>query len=126
MSDELPDTILGYPVVVNDALETPAIEFAGVRIVDACDHPDFVADVSVNRIQKEEGGRVAAYTADVRVKCAKCGRPFRWIGLQAGMSYSAPMVSVDGLELRAPIVPQGQDEPLPSLPGFRIETRGMQ
>ena len=68
----------------------------------ACDHPDFAARVDVARLM--DTGRFAA---DVRIKCVACGEPFRFLGLAAGLSPYEPRVSVDGLELRAPIEPQG-------------------
>lgn len=71
-------------------------------IVSACGHLNFVARVAVNRLV--DTGR---YSADVRVNCVECGEPFRFLGVEAGLSPYAPMVSVDGLELRAPIEPQG-------------------
>lgn len=66
-----------------------------------CDHADFAASVTVNRL--EDTGR---FVADVTIECARCGELFRFIGLPSGVSPYAPMVSVDGLELRAPIEPQ--------------------
>jgi hypothetical protein len=68
-----------------------------------CKHEDFEAHVDVNRM--EDTGRFAA---DVRVSCARCGEPFRFIGLESGVSHTRPMCSVDGIELRAPIEPEGE------------------
>ena len=73
-----------------------------------CDHMNFAANVAVNRIQEGEGGPVTKYMADVTVKCADCGTPFRFIGLPAGIDFKSPMVSVNGEELRAPIAPRGE------------------
>lgn len=67
-----------------------------------CDHPNFEAVVSVNRIVDK--GR---FTADVHVRCAKCGVRFRWLGFAAGLHPTEARVSVDGFELRAPIEPDG-------------------
>lgn len=67
-----------------------------------CEHKDFAARVAVNRL--EDTGR---FTADVTIKCSECGEPFRFLGLAAGSSPYEPKVSVDGLELRAPIEPKG-------------------
>lgn len=73
-----------------------------------CEHHDFAANVEVGRIQDGEGGPVVKYMADVRIVCADCGTPFRFIGLPSGVDYKSPMVSVNGEELRAPIAPQGE------------------
>lgn len=70
-----------------------------------CDHPEFVAHVAVGRLSDDDGGPIAGYSAAVKVECAKCGLKFRFIGLAAGNHYAEPRVSVDGLELRAPIEP---------------------
>lgn len=67
-----------------------------------CPHLEFRATVTVNRL--EDTGR---FSADVRVECLGCGSPFRWMGVPAGLSPYEPRVSIDGLELRAPIEPEG-------------------
>lgn len=68
-----------------------------------CEHKNFEADVTVNRI--EDIGR---FMADVRVRCVDCGTPFRFVGLPAGMDYNSPTVSVDATEGRFPIAPKGE------------------
>jgi hypothetical protein len=68
----------------------------------SCEHKDFNARVSVNRL--EDTGR---FSADIRIQCAACKEPFRFLGVEAGSSPFEPKVSIDGLELRAPIEPQG-------------------
>lgn len=71
-------------------------------VSDRCEHKDFTADVQVNRL--EDSGR---FTADVRVTCAECRTPFRFIGLPAGVDLNSPTVSTDATEGRFPIAPQG-------------------
>lgn len=71
----------------------------------ACEHKNFRANVSVGRLTQTDDGPVTGYCADVTVSCAECGLPFRFIGLAAGNHHSEPRVSVDGVELRAPIEP---------------------
>lgn len=68
-----------------------------------CEHPEFRAEVDVNRL--EDIGR---FHADVRIFCAKCGEAFRFIGVPAGLSFTGPAVSVDGIELSLPIEPEGE------------------
>jgi len=70
-----------------------------------CDHSDFQAQVNVGRLSNETGGPIAVYTADVTISCAQCGVPFRFVGLTAGSHYAEPRVSIDGIEMRAPIEP---------------------
>lgn len=67
-----------------------------------CAHKDFSAWVNVFRL--EDTGR---FSADIRIKCSECDEPFRFLGVPGGLSPYEPRVSIDGLELRAPIEPQG-------------------
>lgn len=69
-----------------------------------CEHVNFAAKVDVARLTNT-AGVVERFAAEVHVRCADCGVRFRWLGLEMGLSYSEPMTSVDGFELRAPIVP---------------------
>jgi hypothetical protein len=69
--------------------------------VKDCPHEQFEANVEVNRIIDK--GR---FTADVRILCAQCKIPFRFIGVDAGFSPDFPTVNVDGTELCAPIEPE--------------------
>lgn len=89
-----------------------------------CPHEDFDAVVEVNRLTSEPGGPVTAYSADIRIRCAQCGEPFRWIGVQAGMRPDRPMVSVDETELHAPIRPASADPDFGlGIPGFAVRWR---
>lgn len=71
----------------------------------ACEHMNFRSEARVGRLSEREGGPISAYTVDVRICCVDCGLPFRFVGLPAGHHYAEPRVSVDGLELRAPLEP---------------------
>lgn len=66
-----------------------------------CRHEAFLAVVNVNRL--EDSGK---FIADIRITCAQCKEPFRFVGLAAGVRFDRPLVSIDGLELRAPIEPE--------------------
>lgn len=66
-----------------------------------CPHADFQASVSVHRFLD-----TGKFMADVLVRCARCGEPFRFVGVPSGLDFERPMCSIDGLELRAPIEPQ--------------------
>lgn len=78
-------------------------------MADQCQHMNFGANVSVGRITKSEGAPVDYFTADVRIKCADCGLPFQFLGLEAGMDTQGARVSVDGLEARLAVCPQGAE-----------------
>lgn len=66
-----------------------------------CQHEEFRAIVGVHRIL--DAGK---FMADIRITCVECDEPFRFVGAPAGVNYDQPMVSIDGLELRAPIEPE--------------------
>lgn len=84
-----------------------------------CKHELFCASVSVNRLNREDGGPIVAYTADVRVSCHQCGQPFEFFGLPVGYSAYRPAVSLDGQELRVPLVVPGTVPP-EGLPGYSV------
>jgi hypothetical protein len=67
-----------------------------------CPHPDFAANVTVNRL--EDSGR---FCADVRIECVACGVPFRFIGLPLGLDLNGAAVSADGCEARLAVAPKG-------------------
>jgi len=68
-----------------------------------CLHEDFAANVEVNRIVDS-----ASFSADIRVECASCHEPFRFLGeLPSGLLQGRPSVSIDELELHVPIEPEG-------------------
>lgn len=74
----------------------------------SCNHENFAAEVDVNRLlQDEESAEPNRWQADVRIKCADCGLPMRFIGLPAGMDLNGAAVSVDGEEGRFAIAPRG-------------------
>lgn len=70
-----------------------------------CEHFNFKCSAAIGRLSKVEGGPITGYCADVRVNCAECGLPFRFIGIAAGNNPFEPRVSIDGTELRAPLEP---------------------
>lgn len=76
-----------------------------------CMHKDFHANVAVGRIIAEgaaDDSLPIAYSADITIKCKDCGKPFEFMGLPMGYSPMQPMCSVDGLEARVPLKPQGE------------------
>ena len=67
-----------------------------------CKHEQFEAHVKVARLE-DTGG----FIAEITVKCTQCSTPFQFLGLQAGIDTQGAMVSLDGLEARIAIAPEG-------------------
>jgi len=76
--------------------------------VSICNHPEFQAAVAVARLEDIQG-----YMADITINCLSCGMPFKFVGLPSGLHFKKPMVSVTGMELRAPIEPVVPTLPVP-------------
>lgn len=87
-----------------------------------CPHENFEACVDIARVLSAEGDRDPAYfMADITAGCTDCGEPFRWTGLQAGMSPGRPMCSVDEKTLHAPLRAASADPDFGlGLPGFAV------
>ena len=68
-----------------------------------CAHENFRADVAVGRFID-----TGKFMADIKVYCVACGEPFRFLGVPAGIAWDRPAASIDGLELHAPIEPEGE------------------
>lgn len=77
----------------------------------ACEHQNFTAIVNVNRINREDGGPVVAYSTDITVACRDCGQPFEWFGLPNGFSYYQPTISLDAKTIHIPLVIPGTRPP---------------
>ena len=73
-----------------------------------CVHEGFECNVNVARMPDVEGGPVKRFMADVTIKCAQCGIPFRFIGLPAGCDLNGASVSVGATEARLAIAPKGE------------------
>lgn len=87
----------------------------------SCEHHNFAATVAVGRLTKSEDGPATSYVADVRIECADCGRKMQFMGLPAGYDTGAACVSVDGLEARLALCPQGQDISTLDRIGFQFQ-----
>lgn len=72
-------------------------------MTDQCAHMNFRATVNVARIEDK-----GAFGADVRIACDDCGLPFQFLGLDPGLDMQGARVSLDGLEARLAICPQGK------------------
>ena len=75
---------------------------------DGCPHASFACECDVNRLPTKDGGPVERYCLDVRVRCADCGLPFRFIGLPAGLDLNGASVSINAEEGHFAIGPKGQ------------------
>lgn len=85
----------------------------------ACAHEAFTSYVAVNRLTSGDDGPVTGYAADIRISCAQCGEPFRFVGVPVGLTPDRPMCSMDEAELRAPIRPASADSDFGlGIPGF--------
>jgi hypothetical protein len=90
-----------------------------------CPHENFDAFVDVGRITKSDADpTVVGYSAEIKVSCHDCGEPFRWTGVQAGLSPARPMCSVDEVTLLAPLRPASADPDFGlGLPGYAVAFR---
>ena len=69
-----------------------------------CEHFNFKANVNVARIEHTDN-QPMTFSADITINCADCGEKFHFIGVDYGYSPLQPMLSANGLEMRAPIRP---------------------
>ena len=88
-----------------------------------CEHKNFHCHAAVARISDVEGGPITQYCATIEIHCVDCKKPFEFVGLPCGLTPYRPTVGIDGLELRAPIVPQGQ-KVAEGLPSFGVSVGG--
>jgi len=46
------------------------------------------------------------FVAEVRIICVQCREPFRFIGIEPGVSWDKPACSIDGIEALLPVEPE--------------------
>ena len=85
----------------------------------SCEHKNFRVDAIVNRLTREEGGPVYAYTCDLKVKCVECDLPFTFPGLANGISSHEARVSINGETMCVPIKPADKTH-FEFFPGFDV------
>ena len=89
-----------------------------------CLHEEFQVEAVVERVwsgQKEGEGDLALHTT-IKIRCAACHTRFGFPGLGKGMLWDRPTTDLSGLELRAPIRPEGHlTSMMADLPGFEME-----
>lgn len=81
-----------------------------------CVHPDFEANVAVNRFE-DSGG----FMAEVRIICRECKQAFRFLGLLMGLHFAGATVNADGTEARLAICPANEEPKLPDVLGFSVK-----
>jgi hypothetical protein len=86
-----------------DRLNGKPVNFAEMNLA-TCKHENFRTDVRVARLT--DTGR---FVADIRIHCVDCGIPMQFKGVAAGYNADGAAVSIDGLELRIGICPQGAE-----------------
>ena len=79
--------------------------------MEFCRHEGFQTACLVMGSRPDDRAAVDQYRAEIKIRCAQCGLPFRFKGLIAGFSQGAPTVSMHGDELRIPLEP-APDAPL--------------
>jgi len=66
----------------------------------------FESEVKVHRLLENEGDDDPThYSADIKIRCAKCKEQFLFLGMDMGFHPSKPMMSFDQTEARIPILP---------------------
>jgi hypothetical protein len=75
-----------------------------------CDHEQFKARVSVAHPRDNKDQPDAGYSATITIRCGLCGELFEFLGVSAEPSTDRPMVAHDGVELRIPLKPKGEDQ----------------
>lgn len=82
---------------------------AGSKNPDDCRHEQFFTQSAVGRLMNGDYYTAEdipiGFTVDIKINCIECGMPFHFKGVEYGLSPNEPRLSVDGLELRAPIAP---------------------
>lgn len=74
-----------------------------------CEHLNFEVEADINRITDDDKSSTQPHRwmAEIRIRCAECKLPMRFIGLPAGLDLDSPCVSVNAEEARLPIAPRG-------------------
>ena len=66
----------------------------------------------------KDGGR---YTAELSMKCADCGKSFKFLGLPIGLNLNGATVSFDGKTATLAVAPEGEAiPPISGVEGYSI------
>ena len=85
---------------------------------DPCNHDKFKGNFDVTKLETD-GKLTGNIMADIRIECADCKQPFRFMGTRIGMSFREPMANPTREELRAPIEPS--DGSIGNTPGEKLQ-----
>lgn len=91
--------------------------------MSGCKHNE-AHNVVVNVSYMEDSER---FSADIKIECGKCGRPFQFLGMPLGLDLEGVSMTVDGQEAHLAIAPVGTvPQPLDAalLRGYRIKLPG--
>jgi hypothetical protein len=69
-----------------------------------CKHPEFEANVTVNRLEDSN-----QFIAEIYINCSTCQKPFQFLGLPIGLHLNGAAMSADGKEARLAISPITND-----------------
>lgn len=92
-----------------------------------CEHERFEVEAVVERVWSgdREGEGDLALHSTIKVRCADCRVRFGVPGLPAGLLWDRPTTDPTGLELRAPLRPDGHlTSMMADLPGFEMRMGG--
>ena len=79
-------------------------------VKENCTHDNFKANVKTIKIADDnDTTKITGYRCEVSIFCVDCGEAFNFVGLPAGYDVNHPTISIDGLELRVPIAPSGEN-----------------
>lgn len=70
--------------------------------MNACTHEEQEIDCKVAYMSDS-----GSWMLEVIVTCKMCRKPFRFLGTDAGISFTRPMVDVSGTTIHLPMEPEG-------------------
>lgn len=68
-----------------------------------CKHLNFDVQPTVARMED-----TGAFMLELKCHCTDCGKPFQFLGLQAGLDMQGARCSLDGLQAMLAIAPEGE------------------
>jgi hypothetical protein len=65
-----------------------------------CKHQEWHTNAQIF-LMEDTGHRIVTF----QIKCTQCDTPFSFVGVEHGIFFDRPSLSVDGLDLTVPIEP---------------------
>jgi hypothetical protein len=56
----------------------------------------------------DQAGAITGFSVELRIECAECSTKFQFLGLEPGVDTQGARVSIDGLEARLAVSPEGE------------------